>query len=105
VAQSGHLNCAPSHLASQIQQRTRPQRQRHQNADRHVIESVHGIATASPALPIHAAIATFPGATVHFIARPFVSGFHRNAPGLLLQYKVSLQDGRESQCRAILHNI
>ena len=36
--------CAPSHLASLIQQHTRQQRQHDQNANRHVIESVHGIA-------------------------------------------------------------
>src|SRR5262249_47002726 len=52
LAQSGHQRCcAPSHLASQIQQHTRRQRQCDQNADRHVIESVHGVAPASPASP------------------------------------------------------
>src|SRR5262249_40495471 len=40
----------PSHLASQIQQHARRQRQRDQNADRCVIESAHGC-PASPALP------------------------------------------------------
>ena len=45
LTQSGHQRCcAPSHLASQIQQHTRPQRQRDQNADRHVIKSMHGVA-------------------------------------------------------------
>ena len=41
-----------SQLASQIQQCPSPQRQDDQNADGHVIESMHGIAPASHVWPL-----------------------------------------------------
>jgi hypothetical protein len=49
------LALRPSHFAPQIQQHTRPQRQRDQNASCYVIESMHGIAPATPASSIRRA--------------------------------------------------